>query len=129
MTRLAKQKIQTKSHVIMCYCYFPGGFAGKESTGNVGDLGSILGLGRSPGEGNGYPLQYCVLKNSLDRGVWQTTVCGVPKSQTRLNDFIALHGNSKEKNSKLCHLFSLYYYDLSNMFCKCRLIVIFNCQF
>ena len=45
---------------------FPGGSAGKESTCNAGDLGSIPGLGRSPGEGNGYPLQYSDLENSMD---------------------------------------------------------------
>ena len=45
---------------------FPGGSAGKESAYNVGDLGSIPGLGRSPGEGNGYPLQYSGLENSMD---------------------------------------------------------------
>ena len=45
---------------------FPGGSAGKESTCNVGDLGSIPGLGRSPEEGNGYPLQYSGLENSMD---------------------------------------------------------------
>ena len=45
---------------------FPGGSDGKESACNVGDLGSIPGLGRSPGEGNGYPLQYSGLENSMD---------------------------------------------------------------
>ena len=45
---------------------FPGSSDGKESTCNVGDLGSIPGLGRSPGEGNGYPLQYSGLENSMD---------------------------------------------------------------
>ena len=45
---------------------FPGGSAGKESACNVGDLGSIPGSGRSPGEGNGYPLQYSGLENSID---------------------------------------------------------------
>ena len=45
---------------------FPGGSAGKESAGNVGDLGSIPGLGRSPGEGKGYPLQYSGLENSMN---------------------------------------------------------------
>ena len=45
---------------------FPGGSAGKESACNVGDLGSISGLGRSPEEGNGYPLQYSYLENSMD---------------------------------------------------------------
>ena len=61
---------------------FPCGSAGKESTCNVGDLGSISGLGRSPGEGKGYPLQYSGLENSMD-----CIVRGVAKSRTRLNDF------------------------------------------
>ena len=47
---------------------FPGGSDSKESTCNVGDLGLIPGLGRSPGEGNGYPLEYPSLENSMDRG-------------------------------------------------------------
>ena len=49
--------------------------------GAAGDLGSILGLGRSPGDGKGYPLQYSGLENSMDRGSWQVTVHGFP-SQT-----------------------------------------------
>ena len=52
----------------------PGGSAGKESTCNVGDLGSIPGLGKSFGEGNSYPLQYSGLENSMDRGAWQAIV-------------------------------------------------------
>ena len=63
---------------------FPGGSDGKESAYNVGDLGSIPGFGRAPGEGNSYPLQYTCLENSLDRGAWQATVHGVTKSQTQL---------------------------------------------
>ena len=59
----------------------------KESICNVGELCSIPGLGRSPGEGNGYPLQYSCLENSIDRGAWQATVHGITKSWTRLNDF------------------------------------------
>ena len=61
---------------------FPYGSAGKESTCNAGDMGSIPGLGRSPGEGKGYPLQYSGLGNSMD---W--IVHGVAKSRTRLSDF------------------------------------------
>ena len=61
---------------------FPCGSAGKESAYNVGDLGSIPGLGGSPGEGKGYPLQYSGLENSMD-----CTVHGVPKSQIQLSDF------------------------------------------
>ena len=49
---------------------FPGVSVGKESACNVGDLGSIPGLGRSPGEGNGYPLQHSCLKSSMDGGAW-----------------------------------------------------------
>ena len=65
---------------------FPGGSAGKESACNAGDLGSIPGLGRSPGEGNGHPLQYSGLKNSMDRGAWHATVHGVAKSRTQLSN-------------------------------------------
>ena len=61
---------------------FPCGSAGKESTLNAGDLGSIPGLGRSPGEGKGYPLQYSGLEKSMDY-----IVHGVAKSRTRLSDF------------------------------------------
>ena len=60
---------------------FPGISAGKESTCNAGDPGLIHELGRSPGEGNGYPLQYSSLENSMD-----CIVHGVTKSQTRLID-------------------------------------------
>ena len=63
---------------------FPGGSAGKESACNAGDLGLISGLGRSPGERKGYPLQYSCLENPMDRGAWQTTVLGVANGQTRL---------------------------------------------
>ena len=61
---------------------FPGGSDGKESTCNVGDLDSIPGSGRSPGEGNGYPLHYSCLENSRDRRAWQAIVHGVAKSWT-----------------------------------------------
>ena len=62
---------------------FPGGSDGKESSCNVGDLGSIPGSGRSVGEGNGNSLQYSCLENPMDRGAWWATVHGVAKS---LND-------------------------------------------
>ena len=61
---------------------FPSGSAGKESTHNMGDLGSIPGLRRSPGKGKSYPLRYSGLENSMDY-----TVHGVTKSRTRLRDF------------------------------------------
>ena len=58
---------------------------GKLSACNAGDPGLIPGLGRSPGEGNGNPLQYSGLENPMDRGAWRATVHGVTKSQTRLS--------------------------------------------
>ena len=63
--------------------WLPGGSDSKESACNVRDPGLIPGSGRPPGEGNGYPLQYSCLENSVDRGVWQTTY-KVAKSQTGL---------------------------------------------
>ena len=60
---------------------------------NVGDLGSSLGLGRSPGEGNGNPLQYSYLENPMDGGAWWATVHGVAKSQIRLSDFMFFQEN------------------------------------
>ena len=59
---------------------FPGGLDGKAFACNVGDLGSIPGAGRSPGEENGNPLQYSCLKNPMDRGGWQATVHRVTES-------------------------------------------------
>ena len=56
------------------------------NVGDTGDAGSIPGLGRSPGVGNGSPLQYSCLENSVDRGAWQATVHGVTKSQTQLSN-------------------------------------------
>ena len=64
------------------YNGFPGGSDSKESACNAGDPGSIPGLGRSPGEGNGNPRQYSCLENFMDRGAWWATVHGVAKSQT-----------------------------------------------
>ena len=64
----------------------PGGLDGRESTCNAGGLDSFPELIRSPGEGNGYPLQYSRLENSMDRGAWQATVHGVAKSRTQLSD-------------------------------------------
>ena len=65
---------------------FPGGSDGKEPACNVGDLGSIPGLGRSPGKGHGNPPQYSCLENPMDRGAWRATVHGVTESRTRLNN-------------------------------------------
>ena len=64
---------------------FPDGSVGKESAcsaGDIGDVGSIPGLGRFPGEGNSNSLQYSCLKNSMDRGAWWATVQRVAESDT-----------------------------------------------
>ena len=69
---------------------FPGGSelaCIAASACNAGDLGSIPGSGRSPGEGNGNPLQYSCLENPMDGGAWWATVHGITKSRTRLSDF------------------------------------------
>ena len=68
--------------------HFPGNSNGKETACKAGDLASILGLGRSPGEGNGNPLQYSCLEKSVDRGAGQAIVHGVAKSQTQLETTI-----------------------------------------
>ena len=68
---------------------FPGGTVVKNPPANAvdaRDVGSIHGLGRSPGEGNGNSIQYSFLKKTIDRGAWRATVHGVAKSQTRLRD-------------------------------------------
>ena len=70
----------------MLHSGFPGGSEVKASASNAGDLGSIPGSGRSPGEGNGNPLQYSCLENPMDGGACRL-VHGVAKSQTRLSDF------------------------------------------
>ena len=81
-------------HCVVCYSgafsfiTFPGGSDGKVSVYNAEDLGSIPGWGRSPGEGNGNPLQYSCLENPMDRGARQATVHGVAKSWTRPSDFM-----------------------------------------
>ena len=66
---------------------FPGDSGGNKSACNAGDPGSVPGSGRSPGEGNGNPLEYSCLENSMDRGTWWATVHGVAKNWTLLSDF------------------------------------------
>ena len=80
--QLMKKKFLTQPNTRL-----PGGSEVKASACNARDLGSIPGLGRSPGKGNGNPLQYSCLENPMDRGAWWAAVHGVAKSQTRLSDF------------------------------------------
>ena len=68
-----------------CTADFPGGSDGKASGYNVGDLGSIPGSGRSPGEANGNPLQYSCLENPMDGGGWGAAVHGIAKSRSQLS--------------------------------------------
>ena len=63
---------------------FPGGSGGKECVCNAGDLG-LIPVSGSPGDGNGYPLQYSCLDNPMEKGAWQAIVDGVTNSQTRLS--------------------------------------------
>ena len=70
---------------------FPGGSDGKESVCSAGDLRSIPGSGRSPGEGNGNTLQYSCLENPMESGAWCAAVHGVSKSQTRLEWLTQTH--------------------------------------
>ena len=73
----------------------------KASGYNVGDLGSIPGSGRSPGEGNGNPLWYSCLENPMDGGAWWAAVHGVAKSRTRLSNFTSLEGKLRIRVSLL----------------------------
>ena len=84
--------------VVRTFVCFPGSSDGKASAYNAGDPGSIPGLERSPGEGNGNPLQYSCLENSMDWGAWWATVHGVAKNWTQLSDFTSPHANSKKSN-------------------------------
>ena len=73
--------------VLKCGCCYRCGSNGEASADNAGDLGSIPASGRSPGAGDGNPLQYSCLENPMNRGAWEATVHGVAKSWTQLSDF------------------------------------------
>ena len=82
------------------HCYFPGDSVGKESASNAGDLGSIPGMGGSPGERNGNTLRYSCLGNPMDRGAWWAPPNGVAKSWTRLK---GIHMNKTGKQQDLLY--------------------------
>ena len=90
-------KLRAYRLIFLCLYLFPraafcpGGSDNKASAYNAGDPGSIPESGRSPGEGNGNPLQYSCLENPMDGGVWWATVHGVANSWTRLSDFTLLY--------------------------------------
>ena len=81
-TECSEQCLAQSHHICMYVFVISGGSDGKESACNVGDSGLIPSLGRSPGEGNGNPLQYSCLDNPTDRGAWRAVVRGVAKSWT-----------------------------------------------
>ena len=89
------------------------------SASSAGDLGSIPGSGRSPGEGNGNPLQYSCLENPMDGGAWWATVHGVSKSRTRLSDFTFTFRTWKQPRcsstgewiKKLWYIYMMEYYS------------------
>ena len=87
----------------------PRGSGGKESACNAGNLGLIPELGRSPGEGHGYPLQYSWLENSMERGAWRATVQGVAKSRTQLSKFHFLYYIRTSISSRVKGYFFLSY--------------------
>ena len=77
-----RKEMDTIERLTLSLQVFPGGSDGKDSARNLGDPRLISGSGSSPGVGNGNPLQYPCLENSVDRGAWWTTVHGVAKNQT-----------------------------------------------
>ena len=79
---VAKSRTRLSNFTYYFFLNFPGGSEGKASACNAGDLGSIPGSGRSPGEGSGNLLQYSCLENPMDREAWRVTVQRVAKSQT-----------------------------------------------
>ena len=108
-TRQMKLYLQRPIHKISRYLCFPGVSDSKESACNVGDLGLIAGLGRSPGEGKGHPLQCSCLENPMVRGAWRATVHGVAKwdttEQLSLHLFItAKKGNNSSVNEEWTHI-------------------------
>ena len=108
---------------------FPSSSVGKESACNARDPGSTPGLGRSPGEGNGNPLQYSCLEISMDRGAWQTTVHGIAKSQTWLCDYVHVHVHAWKEifmftgnlvSYKACHMAQPGKSSIENLFAQVK---------
>ena len=111
---------------MLTWLYVRASLVVKNLPANVGDLGSIPGSERSPGEGNGNPLQYSYLDNSMGRGVWKAAVRGTAKSWTLLNDW-ALPGKNSSPlyRSKVYFIFTLmlWFYNFGLVaFCRDLLI-------
>ena len=111
---------------------FPRSSVGKESAYNAGDPGSIPGLGRCPGEGNGNPLQYSCLEILMDRGTWQATVHGVTRvrhdlatepptpQKICLSSSLDYSGGGGQKSLKLIKLYKLLGYHIGKGFPKSK---------
>ena len=94
----SKESLQSLSRVPLSQMGFPGNSVVKNPPASAGDTGLITGLGRSPGGGNGNPLQYFCLENRMDRGAWQATAHGVAKESDmteQLSTNIHAHNLSK----------------------------------
>ena len=90
----AKECSNYRTTALISHTSLPGSSDSKVSVYNAGDPGSILGSGRSPGKGNGNPLQYSCLEKSMDRGTCWATIQWVSKSRIRLSNFTSLHCTS-----------------------------------
>ena len=104
-------------------CGFPGGSEVKASACNAGDLGSIPGSGRSPGEGDGNPLQYSCLENPMDVGAWSAIVHGVAKSRTWLSHFTSLHFKGEKQNAMILRMYHRSYIRMEEEKVTCSLVV------
>ena len=102
-TKERRRHFWKDSNIPKDFIGFPGGSDGKESACKAGIPALIPGLGRSPGEGKGYLLQYPCLENSMNRGAWRATVHGVTKSQTWLGDcHVYFHWLQRNEVSQWC---------------------------
>ena len=102
-----------KTYIHKCnYMGFSSDSVVKNSPGNAGDAGSIPGLARFPGEGNGNPLQYSCLEKPMDRGAWQATVHGITKSWTQLSDWTTtIYILTIEYNSNIYYKYLYMYFN------------------
>ena len=115
---------------------FPGSSEVKASDCNAGDLGSNPGLGRSPAERNGNPLQYSCLENPMDGGAWWATVHGVAKSRTRLSDFTFTFSDYITSSWRLAGGYSFYllytliklYYTHTQNLWNFRTLIKYTCK-
>ena len=98
---------------------FPHSSVGKESACNAGDLGSIPRSGRSPGEGNGNPLQYSCLENPMDRGAWRATVQGVTRDRHSQVAFTTTTAEKTEASKALGHDRSRLQVQLVSLYSPC----------